>query len=581
MPVGWLARACGVGLLLTVLCSGAGWAAETAGAVKALPIQAKRWALVIGVDRYSDSQITALGGSSNDAKSIAEALVRHAGFPSEQVILLSSNEPAERQPTRGNILHRLSNLRAAVPRDGLLFLSFAGHGIERKQHAFLLPSDAQVSDDIELLEETAINVDQIKRSIRETGVSQVILVLDACRNDPVAARGDVPNPLTSAYLRGFSFDVRNREVSAFATLYATAIGQRAYEYSEKHQGYFTWELVQGLSGGAANDRGEVTLAGLVDYVQKQVPKHVLTDLGAGREQRPFAEIEGYEADQLVVAVASRGIAVTPAAPPAPSAAIAGAASTSSALPRSDPAAFEITYWETIKDSKDPEDFKSYLAKYPNGQFADLARRRSQLRTASTGVTPPTAPAPATAVQNGGQRSLILSNVYSLGVSLGFAEVGSYQNTPTVQLQPYLDTARASAVTAGLATDRIDLVLNQLRGGATSQSQYPTVLAERQTLEQAFDRIVNCGRPINLRNVLVLGAEQGFMEVIAYQNGDRASMSQILGLAIQYAGASGLSTSELQSILGQVSLGRSTRDQYQPLQNERAKQIQATYLSCTW
>jgi TonB family protein len=43
----------------------------------------------------------------------------------------------------------------------------------------------------------------------------------------------------------------------------------------------------------------------------------------------------------------------------------------------DPAAVELSFWETIKGSSDPEDFKSYLQKYPNGQFAELARRRAE------------------------------------------------------------------------------------------------------------------------------------------------------------------------------------------------------------
>ena len=37
------------------------------GPVRALPGSAKRFALVIGVDSYADSQVTALGGSVNDA----------------------------------------------------------------------------------------------------------------------------------------------------------------------------------------------------------------------------------------------------------------------------------------------------------------------------------------------------------------------------------------------------------------------------------------------------------------------------------------------------------------------------------
>lgn len=36
---------------------------------------------------------------------------------------------------------------------------------------------------------------------------------------------------------------------------------------------------------------------------------------------------------------------------------------------------EQTYWESIKDSNNPEDFRAYLQKYPNGEFTDLARNR--------------------------------------------------------------------------------------------------------------------------------------------------------------------------------------------------------------
>jgi hypothetical protein len=271
--------------------------------VRQLPNKAKRYAIVIGVDRYDDTQISTLGGAVNDAKTLTNALVQYAGFPADQVTLLASDQPVERQPTRGNILRRLSNLQAVIPKDGLLLLAFAGHGVERGGQAFLLPSDAQVSNDVDLLEQTAINVKQVKEKIQRTGVGQVLMILDACRNDPVG-RANADNPLTAAYTRGFNFDVRNREVTAFATRYATAGGARAYEYKERKQGYFTWELVEALKGKAANARGEVTLAGLVKYLQDNVPKRVLLDLGAGKDQRPFAVVEGYKADELVLAVAN-------------------------------------------------------------------------------------------------------------------------------------------------------------------------------------------------------------------------------------------------------------------------------------
>jgi uncharacterized caspase-like protein len=231
--------------------------------VNTLPEKSKRYALIIGVDQYSDGSISPLDGAANDAKALAGALTRYAGFPADQVILLASDQPPQRQPMRGEILLRLSNLRGAAPKDGLLLVAFAGHGIERNGQAYLLPSDARIRGDVELLQDTSISVTRMRDAIRAVGVGQVILLLDACRNDPASGRSDSTNPLSNAYTRGFNFDVLNREVTAFATIYATEVGQRAYEYREKRQGYFTWALVEGLRGAAANERGEVTLSQLI------------------------------------------------------------------------------------------------------------------------------------------------------------------------------------------------------------------------------------------------------------------------------------------------------------------------------
>jgi hypothetical protein len=336
----------------------------TGGAVTSLPSKQKRWALVIGVDQYRDGNISGLRGAANDAGKLSKALVDYAGFPKDQVILLATDQPEERQPTRINILTYLSNLTSAVPKDGLLLVSFAGHGIERGGQAFLIPTDARLTNDISLLEESAISVERMRKPIKASGVSQVVVLLDACRNDP-GGRADAPNPLTQSYVRGFNFDVKNREVQAFATLYATAVGERAFEYQEKKQGYFTWAVVEGMKGGAANDKGEVTLAGLIRYVQDVVPKRIAIDLGAGKNQKPFAMIEGYRADDLIIAVSG---------PPGSNA----AASNDSALPASnfnaaDTAAIESQYWDTIKNSNDGRDFQDYLKEYPQGRFAQLAR----------------------------------------------------------------------------------------------------------------------------------------------------------------------------------------------------------------
>ena len=364
---------------------GRGMRVAPAKPVESLPASSKRYALVIGVDEYEDSQINKLEGASNDAKAIVEALVQYAGFLRDQVKLLTSDQPVERRPTRNKILRQLSNLRGTVPKDGLLLIAFAGHGIERGDQAYLLPSDAELSNDVSLLEESSINVDDMRKRIIETGVGQVVMILDACRNDPSAGRGDADNRLTNRFTQHFNFDERNSEVKAFATLYATAVGSRAYEYKEKKQGYFSWALVEGLKGEAANEKGEVTLNSLVTYLQDRVPRRISIDLGAGKIQKPYADIQGYKASDLVLSkvAATENVAIVD-----PAAVERG--DWENAQAKNNPVALrdylkkypngmfaEQAFWESIQDSKDPTDFKTFLKRFPSAKNASFAKRAAE------------------------------------------------------------------------------------------------------------------------------------------------------------------------------------------------------------
>lgn len=51
------------------------------------------------------------------------------------------------------------------------------------------------------------------------------------------------------------------------------------------------------------------------------------------------------------------------------------------------AAYELTFWNSIKDSKDARDFDAYLESYPDGQFAVLARLRTRQLNTSSGTMP--------------------------------------------------------------------------------------------------------------------------------------------------------------------------------------------------
>ena len=45
------------------------------------------------------------------------------------------------------------------------------------------------------------------------------------------------------------------------------------------------------------------------------------------------------------------------------------------LPKDSAEQYELTFWESIKDSEDPAEFVAYLEKYPGGAFAVLAETR--------------------------------------------------------------------------------------------------------------------------------------------------------------------------------------------------------------
>ncbi|MDQ1639673.1 MAG: hypothetical protein QOF62_3012 [Pyrinomonadaceae bacterium] len=143
------------------------------------PSKAKRWALIVGVEKYAHKNIGNKKYASNDAQALAKALIDNAGFPNEQVILLTTNQPPDLQPTRTKIITQLHNLSTMVPKDGLLLVSFTGLGIEAGTQSYLLPSDALVNGQVSTLEESTISLSRVKERIKSIGASQIIILLDA------------------------------------------------------------------------------------------------------------------------------------------------------------------------------------------------------------------------------------------------------------------------------------------------------------------------------------------------------------------------------------------------------------------
>jgi len=169
---------------------------------------------------------------------------------------------------------------------------FSGHGIAKQGRAFLLTQDAVLTDDVKLLEDTSLSVELITERIADTGAKQAIVLMDACRNDPEAAKGLDDNKLSAAFTTGFDFSKNNAGIEASAVVFATALSDRAYVDSGKNLAYFTETLVEAIRGQAADASGNITLGRVLQYIQTEVPKRVADDM-PGKRQRPIYSLAGY------------------------------------------------------------------------------------------------------------------------------------------------------------------------------------------------------------------------------------------------------------------------------------------------
>ncbi|MBV8031119.1 MAG: caspase family protein [Betaproteobacteria bacterium] len=154
-----------------------------------------RVALVIGNAAYTAPE-PALRNPVNDAQAVAQAL-QEAGFSVKLVA------DADHASMRRAVREFEDMLRK---QKGVGFFYFAGHGMNVEGHNFLVPIGAHLQSEDEALER-AIDANQLIIRLRDTGSRLNIVVLDACRDNPLtkpqfAARGAAaPSPEGLAPMR--------------------------------------------------------------------------------------------------------------------------------------------------------------------------------------------------------------------------------------------------------------------------------------------------------------------------------------------------------------------------------------------
>ncbi len=275
-----------------------------------------RVAIVIGNARYAAG---GLPNPVNDARAMTSVL-RELSFD----VLLLENVDSRSMETMMKVLPR----RFADASVGLFY--YAGHGVQYEGENFLLPVDIRLEDP-EDLRFDAVSLRQVLDGLDQARVGLRVVVLDACRNNPFGG-------LRGALGQGLAFVERSSGETLIA--YAAAAGAIAADGSGPNSPY-TGALVSAL------DRPGGDIYDVFRNVRRQVRE------ATGGRQLPW--VSGSLEQRFVFRPLQ-----------------AKAASPTAAAQRPTIAA---VLWDAIADSRDPDDFETFLAHFPDAPAAPRALAR--------------------------------------------------------------------------------------------------------------------------------------------------------------------------------------------------------------
>jgi hypothetical protein len=259
------------------------------------PAPADRWAVVIGIGRYENSDIPTLRYAVPDANAIYQVLTGSAGFKKEHVLLLT--DMADKKPTLRNLKWALGTFlaRSAKKQDTVLIF-FAGHGapevdprgVERDGLAkYLVPIDAEPDD----LYSTGLPMDELQNIFSRIEAERVVVFLDSCYSGAAGGRTFTSKKTRASYLDDLFLE-RLARSKGRAIITASRPTEVSLELAELGHGIFSYYLIEGLKGAADLNRdGIVVLQELYEYVEQQVAQK---SRAVGGNQHPMmkGELEG-------------------------------------------------------------------------------------------------------------------------------------------------------------------------------------------------------------------------------------------------------------------------------------------------
>ena len=262
-----------------------------------MKIAAKTWALVVGIDRYTDLKIPELTGAVADAMAFADWL-KKLGVPDEQVFIHAAptrkSEPLlkGRRPAQASAqaIDRSIVALEKVKDGKRLIVYLAGHGIFEADAGRLFLVE-------EFMQDSPMNMGlelYVKRFLSMPFERQFLFV-DGCQNLPYS---DTQRQRIIGQMFGGAAGKRVRPRNRLVACFAASVTQRAYEVDGR--GAFTRRLLEAIDPKAPYaeavfldfDTGESFLdlrKAVVEYVKPSVEEDV-------RETRQTPYVQSFPGD---------------------------------------------------------------------------------------------------------------------------------------------------------------------------------------------------------------------------------------------------------------------------------------------
>lgn len=194
---------------------------------------ARNWAIAIGINQYQFLQ--PLQYARQDAELVRDFLGQEAKF--EQIYFFSDDSPDVKgestRPHRANLLRVLRQMFETpfMQAGDNFWFFFSGHGMRHEERDYLMPADG----DPENVEDTAISISFVTERLRGSGADNIVLILDACRNEGSRSGEGV----------GRQTAVTARQTGVIS-IFSCSPREYSYEVEALQQGAFTRALLEGL-----------------------------------------------------------------------------------------------------------------------------------------------------------------------------------------------------------------------------------------------------------------------------------------------------------------------------------------------